>query len=233
MEYGQATTAVPDADGAPPEAPARGTITGMVLAGGRGTRMGGEDKGLQPLHGRPLAQWALRRLRPQVERLAVNANRNAPAYALFGVPVWSDAAADFQGPLAGFATGLAHVETPWLLTVPCDTPLFPADLAARLARAAREAGTPIAMAATPGADGGLQPQPVFCLMHRRLAASLHESLASGERRAYRWAMRQGCTLVPFAPPQDDPTAFHNINTPAELAQLQARVPPPMDEGITV
>lgn len=212
-----------------PPLPERHDITGLVLAGGRGTRMGGQDKGLQPLHGRPLAQWALQRLRPQVRGVALNANRNAVAYARLGVPVWSDGRADFQGPLAGFATGLAHIETPWLLTVPCDTPLFPPDLAARLARAAQQAGTPVAMAATRLADGSLQPQPVFCLMHRALAASVQESLASGERRAYRWAERQGCTLVPFEPPHDDPLAFHNVNTLAELQALQALqalAPPP-------
>lgn len=208
------------------EAPCRDTITGMVLAGGRGARMGGEDKGLQPLHGQPLAQWALRRLHPQVGRLAVNANRNAPAYALLGVPVWGDSMAAFQGPLAGFATGLTHIATPWLLTVPCDTPLFPVDLAERLVQAARQADTRIAMAATRGENGSLQAQPVFCLMHRTLAESLRESLASGERSAYRWALRQSGALVPFDAPSDDPMAFHNVNTLAELRHLQTLMPPP-------
>lgn len=218
----------PSMNGPQPEAPWRDTITGMVLAGGRGARMGGEDKGLQRLHGQPLAQWALRRLRPQVGRLAVNANRNAPAYAALGVPVWRDRTADFQGPMAGLATGLAHIETPWLLTVPCDTPLFPTDLAPRLADAAWQARAPIAMAATLGADGAPQPQPVFCLLHRGLAARLHESLARGERSAWRWAMAQGCALVPFGPPRDDALAtlaFHNVNTLAELRQLEALTPP--------
>ncbi len=225
MEFGSTRAVAHHMNDGQAGAPDRDAITGLVLAGGRGTRMGGQDKGLQLFHQQPLAQWALRRLRPQVGRLAINANRNAAAYARLGVPVWSDLAGDFQGPLAGFAAGLAHLETPWLLTVPCDTPLFPQDLATRLARAAQAAGTRLAMAATPGADGSLQPQPVFCLMHRQLAPSLHESLARGERRAWRWAAAAGCTLVPFGPPQDDPLAFHNVNTPAELQQLQAITSP--------
>lgn len=204
----------------------RDAITGMVLAGGRGARMGGQDKGLQLLHGQPLVQWMLQRLVPQVHSVAVNANRNRAAYARLGAPVWPDATGDFQGPMIGFATGLAQMRTPWMLTVPCDTPLFPPDLAQRLLQATREAGTALAMAATLRPDGSLQPQPVFCLMHHSLAASLNESLASGERRIHHWAMAQGCTLVPFGPPQDDPMAFYNVNTPAELAQLQAQAPEP-------
>jgi len=224
MRHDTTSTPVPDTEGAAIQAPTRETIGGWILSGGRGARMGGKDKGLLLLHGQALVHWVLRRLRPQVASVAINANRNESAYAQLGVPIHGDGRDDFQGPLAGFATALAHLSTPWVLTVPCDTPLFPADLAARLAHAAWQAGTPIAMAAAPRPDGSLQPQPVFCLMHRRLATSLNESLASGERRIHHWAMAQGCTLVPFGPPQDDPMAFYNVNTPAELAQLQAQAP---------
>src|SRR5947209_6369262 len=119
---------------------AREDITGVILAGGRGSRMGGVDKGLQNYAGMPLALATLMRLQPQVGQVMINANRNIAAYESFGVPVWPDGLADYAGPLAGFLVGLERCETPWLVTVPCDTPRFPADLVERLASAAdREA----------------------------------------------------------------------------------------------
>src|SRR3954468_21527678 len=139
-------------------------VTGLILAGGRGSRMGGVDKGLQNFLGMPLALHTLMRLQPQVSEVLVNANRNLAAYEALGVPVWPDALPDFAGPLAGFLTGLEHCETPWLVTVPCDTPLFPLDLVARLAQAAVEADADIAMASAPEQDGQLRAQPVFCLV---------------------------------------------------------------------
>lgn len=201
--------------------PAHADITGLVLAGGRASRMGGSDKGLMALHGEPLALWALRRLAPQVGNVMINANRHAEAYARLGVPVHADTWPGFQGPLAGFATALAHARTPWLLTVPCDTPLFPLDLAPRLAQAAHGAGSPLAMAATPRADGSSQAQPVFCLLHHSLAESLNASLADGERSAMRWAERMGGCLAVFNQPGDDPQAFCNANTAEQLQALQA------------
>jgi molybdopterin-guanine dinucleotide biosynthesis protein A len=123
-------------------------ITGLVLAGGRGTRMGGVDKGLQSHLGLPLALHTLLRLQPQVGAVMINANRNLAAYEAMGAPVWPDALPDYPGPLAGMLAGLEHCETPWLLTVPCDTPGFPHDLAARLAQAAAAQDADIAMAAT-------------------------------------------------------------------------------------
>eukprot|EP01136_Pigoraptor_vietnamica_P006063 Opistho-1_new@38552 len=113
----------------------RNDITGLVLAGGRGSRMGGVDKGLQKHHGVPLALHAMLRLAPQVGEIMINANRNLAAYESMGVPVWPDSLPDYAGPLAGVLTGLEHCETPYLVTVPCDSPLFPEDLVARLAQA--------------------------------------------------------------------------------------------------
>jgi molybdopterin-guanine dinucleotide biosynthesis protein A len=133
-------------------------ITGLVLAGGRGSRMGGVDKGLQNFRGLPLALHTLMRLQMQVGATLVNANRNLAAYEAFGAPVWPDVLADYAGPLAGFLTGLEHCETPWLLTVPCDTPLFPLDLASAWPQAADEAGADIAMAAAPEDDGTGHPR---------------------------------------------------------------------------
>ncbi|MEO7546925.1 MAG: molybdenum cofactor guanylyltransferase MobA, partial [Ramlibacter sp.] len=140
-----------------------GDITGIILAGGRGSRMGGVDKGLQNFHGMPLALHTLMRLAPQVGELMVNANRNLAAYEAFGAPVWPDVLADYAGPLAGFLTGLERCETPLLVTVPCDTPLFPPDFVARLARAMDAQDADIAMATAAEEDGQLRAQPVFSL----------------------------------------------------------------------
>ncbi len=192
-------------------------ITGLVLAGGRGSRMGGVDKGLQNHHGMPLALHALMRLQPQVGHALINANRNLSAYESMGVPVWPDPLADHPGPLAGLLAGLEHCETPYLVTVPCDTPNFPADLVARLAQALADADAEIAMAATPDA-GGVQVQPVFCLLQTALLESLVAFLHAGERKIDRWTARHRCVTVLF----DNAAAFFNANTAAELQQLQAR-----------
>lgn len=199
-------------------------ITGLVLAGGQGTRMGGIDKGLQLLDGTPLALHALRRLAPQVGTVLVNANRNHAAYEAFGAPVCPDTVAGFAGPLAGFLTGLARCHTPWLLTVPCDTPRFPADLAARLAAAADAQGAEIAMAMAPDSeapDASLRPQPVFCLLRADLRDSLERFIAEGGRKAGAWTARHRCVRVPFDQPGDDARAFFNANTLDELRQLNA------------
>src|SRR5262245_31021284 len=123
----------------------REVVSGLVLAGGRATRMGGGDQGLQLLEGEALVQHALRRLAPQVRPLMINANRNLETYAALGVPVWPDADADFAGPLAGFLAGLTHCETDWLATVPCDTPGFPLDLVERLRACVSDPGTAVAV----------------------------------------------------------------------------------------
>ncbi len=192
-------------------------ITGLILAGGRGSRMGGVDKGLQNHLGLPLAMLALLRLQPQVGQLMINANRNLGAYESMGVPVWPDALADYPGPLAGFLAGLEHCETPYLVTVPCDTPHFPADLVQRLAAALVAEDAEIAMAATLE-DGSVQVQPVFCLM----AASLMESLVAftqgGQRKIDRWTGQHRCATVLF----DDADAFFNANTLDELQRLQPK-----------
>ena len=141
----------------------RDDITGLILAGGRGSRMGGVDKGLQAHLGMPLAMHALLRLSPQVGEMMINANRNLAAYESMGAPVWPDALPDYPGPLAGFLAGLEHCETPYLATVPCDSPHFPEDLVARLAERLDADDAEIAIAAT-REDGELRLQPVFCLM---------------------------------------------------------------------
>jgi molybdopterin-guanine dinucleotide biosynthesis protein A len=199
-------------------------ITGIVLAGGRGSRMGGADKGLQSFNGTPLALHALLRLQMQEGGLVgdqmINANRNLGAYEAFGMPVWPDTLNDYAGPLAGFMTGLERCESPYLLTVPCDTPLFPLDLAQRLAQAFEDEGTEIAMAAAREEDGQLRPQPVFCLMRLDLLESLMAFTQAGGRKIDRWTDQHRTVIVPFDRPGDDPRAFHNANTLVELHALE-------------
>jgi molybdenum cofactor guanylyltransferase len=191
-------------------------ITGLVLAGGRGSRMGGIDKGLQPHHGVPLAQHALRRLAPQVATAMLSANRNLETYTAMGVPVWSDETADFSGPLAGMLAGLNHCGTDYLATVPCDSPDFPLDLVARLARGLDESQAPIAVAATIEQEA-VRPQPVFCLLNVSLRASLAAFLASGERKTALWIRQHRNIQVVF----EEPKAFLNVNTLLEFEQLQS------------
>lgn len=195
-------------------------ITGLILAGGRGSRMGGVDKGLQNFNGMPLALHTMLRLQPQVGAMMINANRNLAAYESFGVPVWPDVLPDFAGPLAGFLTGLERCETPWLATVPCDTPLFPADLVARLAAAARRQDAQIAMAAGREDDGQVRTQPVFCLLRVELLESLVRFTHDGGRKIDAWTARHQTVTVPFDAPGDDARAFRNANTLAQLHQLE-------------
>lgn len=195
-------------------------VTGVILAGGRGTRMGGADKGLQNFRGTSLALHTLMRLAPQVGGVMVNANRNLAAYESFGVPVWPDSLSDFPGPLAGFLTGLEHCETPYLVTVPCDTPLFPRDLVERLAQALERDDAEIAMAAAPEEDGQLRAQPVFSLLRRELMESLVRFTHEGGRKIDAWTGQHRTVVVPFNRPGDDASAFFNANTLAELQRLE-------------
>ncbi|HEY3635910.1 MAG TPA: molybdenum cofactor guanylyltransferase MobA [Caldimonas sp.] len=189
-------------------------ITGLVLAGGRGSRMGGVDKGLQTYRGMPLAMHALLRLGPQVGELMVNANRNLAAYESLGAPVWPDALADYPGPLAGFLAGLERCTTPFLATVPCDSPHFPEDLVASLATGLEANDAELAMAATREA-GELRLQPVFCLMRASVMESLVSFTTSGRRKIDAWTATLRTVTVPF----DDARAFANANTVDELRQL--------------
>ena len=195
-------------------------ITGLVLAGGRGSRMGGIDKGLQVHRGMPLALHAVLRLAPQVGGLMINANRNLAAYESMGAPVWPDALPGYPGPLAGFLAGLERCETPYLVTVPCDSPLFPQDLVLRLVAGLEADGAEIAMAAT-REEGELRAQPVFSLMHTDVLESLVRFTASGQRKIDKWTAGHRTVLVPF----DEAGAFANANTLAELQQLQPSPPP--------
>lgn len=190
-------------------------ITGLILAGGRGVRMGEKDKGLLPFHERPLFMHAALRLIPQVKTILVNANQNQDEYQKAGFTVISDHPLDFSGPLAGFAAGLAHCKTPYLLAVPCDSPFFPDNLALALGKALVRENADIAFAAT-GENPPYLAQPVFCLMRQNIKPHLDAFLAGGQRKIKAWYALLKTVMVCFPNEAD----FYNINTLTELAELE-------------
>ncbi|MCX7897245.1 MAG: molybdenum cofactor guanylyltransferase [Rhodocyclaceae bacterium] len=187
----------------------RSDITGLILAGGAGLRMGGADKGLLTYQGLPLIEHVIKRLAPQVETLLISANRNHERYARYGYPVLADEIQGFAGPLAGIATGLAACQTEWLAIVPCDVPDLAPDLVARLYEAASLAQGTLAVAVT---EAGIQP--TFSLCHRCELPALRDYFAHGERRLSRWCEMRQAVRVYFP----DALAFANLNTPADLAR---------------
>ena len=191
------------------------SISGLILAGGRGTRMGQVDKGLQPFRGTTMAAHVLARLAPQVNSVAVNANQNLDVYAAMGVPVWPDDLPGFAGPLAGMEAGMRRCTTPYLLTAPCDSPFLPADLAERLLAALVEHGADLAFAMTQEPGRRPQPHPVFCLVKANLLPVLSRYLAEGGRRMDGWYKDLKAVEVLF----EDADAFRNINTLDELRGL--------------
>ena len=203
-----------------------GGVTALVLAGGRATRMGGIDKGLQAFNGVPLALHALNRLRqaknPLIAACAINVNRHLDTYAQWGYPVWPDTLEGQPGPLAGWITGLRRCTTRHLLTLPCDAPSFPLDLIERLAQGFAEADTDIAVACAPDEQGMLRRQPVFALVSTSLASDLDDFLRRGGRKVGQWLDRHCTVAVPFDQPGDDPFAFENINTLEHLRALEQR-----------
>jgi molybdopterin-guanine dinucleotide biosynthesis protein A len=200
------------------------SITGLILAGGRGARMGGVDKGLQNFNGTPLTLHTLMRLQMQdavtVSEMMIIANRNLSAYESFGVQVWPDSTDNFAGPLAGFLTGLERCETDLLLTVPCDSPLFPLNLTQRLLDTLIAEDAEIAVAAAKEEDGSVRAQPVFCLMRVSLLESLVKFMQSGGRKIDAWTAQHKTVLVPFDTDDVDPRAFFNANTLEELHRLE-------------
>lgn len=190
------------------------SITGVVLAGGLGRRMGGVDKGLKPLRGKPMVQWVIARFAPQVDELLINANQNPDTYAAFGHRVIPDAIGGYAGPLAGLHRGLTEARHDLVATVPCDSPFLPHDLVPRLHSALERGGADLAVART-----GEQPHPVFCLCRRGVLGSLSAFLDAGGRKIDAWYASLNVVEVPF---DDEPDAFSNINTEAELKDFQLR-----------
>ncbi|MFP3567539.1 molybdenum cofactor guanylyltransferase MobA [Paraburkholderia sp. SIMBA_030] len=200
--------------------PEREHITALVLAGGRGMRMGGVDKGLQLLHGEPLAFHVLKRIAPQTGALLISANRHADAYTALGAPFGAKVVADtlpgFPGPLAGLLAGLRAADTAYVLSAPCDTPGLPTDLAARLAHALDSNQADLATVTTADAEGNVSLHPVFALLRTSLADDLSAFLEAGERKVRAWYARHKTVEVAFA----DERAFYNINSLQELADLE-------------
>lgn len=188
-------------------------ITGVILAGGLGRRMGGIDKGLQELRGQPMVHWVVDRLAPQVDELLINANQNGERYAAFGHRVVPDQIPDFAGPLAGLHAALSAATHPLVATAPCDSPFLPADLVSRLRAALTAANADLAVARTFD-----QPHPVFCLCRREVLPHLTEFLASGGRKIDRWYSTLNIVEVPF---DDEAEAFENINTREELSRFDS------------
>ncbi|MEY6431258.1 molybdenum cofactor guanylyltransferase MobA [Thioalkalicoccus limnaeus] len=191
-------------------------ITGLILAGGRGRRLGGSDKGLVGCAGRPLIAWVIDALAPQVGGgLLISANRNLATYRALGWPVVQDREDDFAGPLAGLASAMAAARTPWILVVPCDAPLIPADLATRLAAALVAERAELALA-----DDGERLHPLHALLPVDLAPSLDRFLASGQRAVRDWYAQHHCAKADLS---DQADAFRNLNTPADIAALRDRL----------
>ena len=191
-------------------------ITGLILAGGRAQRMGGIDKGLIPFRDKPLIESALATLKPQVQTIVINANRNITKYASYGYPVIMDETPDFSGPLAGFSVGLKECKTPYLLTSPCDSPLLPNNLAELLSTEMERGDFELVYASSKETDGKVWAQPVFCLMRANLQESLANFLLKGDLKIDHWFKELHSSTVIF----DDPLVFANVNTPEELKSLE-------------
>lgn len=188
------------------------SITGVVLAGGLARRMGGVDKGLIAFAGKPMVAHVLERLRPQVDEILINANREIDQYEVYGYPVIPDEIEGFAGPLAGLHRGMSAAHQPFVLTVPCDSPFLPLDLASRLMQALQQADADLAVAKT-----GTQAHPVFCLCRTSLKNHLQNYLQNGGRKIDAWYSTLKVVEVAF---DDQPQAFANINTLEELESLQ-------------
>lgn len=191
-------------------------ITGVVLAGGQGRRMGGVDKGLQSLRGRPMVTWVLERFAPQVDEVLINANQNLEQYAAFGHRVIPDEIGGFAGPLAGLHRALSEASHGLVATVPCDSPFLPLDLVPRLMGTLERGAAELAVAKT-----HQQPHPVFCLCRRSLLPHLTSFLREGGRKIDAWYSSLRVVEVPF---DDEEDAFRNINTPDELASAESPRP---------
>ena len=189
------------------------TVAAVVLAGGRATRMGGQDKGLIPLAGQPMVSHVIDAIRPQVAAMAINANRSHGTYAALGLPVLSDATGDYPGPLAGMAAGLAWCPADYLLILPCDGPLVPEDLTERLLAVIGDADVAVA-------HDGQRLQPVHALLHRRCLSGLQAFLSDGGRKIDRWYATLDARTADFS---DRRELFTNVNTPEERDAMEARL----------
>jgi molybdopterin-guanine dinucleotide biosynthesis protein A len=198
-------------------------ITGVILAGGAARRLGGQDKGLWPFAGRPLIEWVIAALAPQVDTLLISANRNLEHYAAYGLPVVADLAPGFQGPLAGVRSAMQAARTDWIVTLPCDGPYPAPDLVARLVQALRDQGADLAVA-----TDGRRMQPVHALLPVALAADLDAFLGTGERKPTLWYARHRIALADLS---ERLGCFANLNTPEDAADLALKRHSGRDAGI--
>ncbi|TCJ95837.1 molybdenum cofactor guanylyltransferase [Volucribacter psittacicida] len=178
------------------------TISAVILAGGQGKRMGGVDKGLQLLQGKPLVEHILQRLKPQLTHIAINANRHLPQYAQYGYPVFNDELTGFQGPLSGMLTGLKRATSDYVLFVPCDCPYLPLNLVEKFSQAIHQQA-PVAYA-----DDGERSHPTFCLLSKKLITPLSTYLAQGERKVLTFFQQQQALVIDFS---EQKQGFININ----------------------
>ena len=186
-------------------------ISAVILAGGMGRRMGGQDKGQVKLHGHPLIEYVLNAIRPQVSTILINANRHQDDYAHYGYPVLSDLLEGYQGPLAGFASAMQAASTPYIVTVPCDGPLLASDLVSRLCAALMRDNAEIAVA-----HDGDRLQPVYALVPTNLLPDLEAFLEAGNRKIDQWYAEHVVALADFS---DSAETFRNINTPEDYQRL--------------
>ena len=187
-------------------------ITAVILAGGMGRRMGGQDKGQLILNGRRLIEYVLEAIEPQVKTILINANRHQAEYARYGYSVIPDVLQGYQGPLAGFASGMRAATTPYIVTLPCDGPFSAPDLVARMATALQNMHADIAVA-----HDGERLQPVYALLPTKFQSSLEDFLATGERKIDRWYAQHNMAIADFS---DAVKSFRNINTPQDQQHIQ-------------
>jgi len=185
-------------------------ISAVILAGGRGQRMNGADKGLLTLNDKPMVQHVIERISPQVDELLLSANRHIDQYEQLGYPVVSDEQQGFQGPLAGIASAMARCHHSRLLIIPCDTPFLPTDLAQRMVQQLEGTQSDVCLA-----HDGLRLQPLVCLLKTSLLDDLRHSLTAGHLKVSRWMEKHRHCVTQF----NDPESFRNINTPAELSDI--------------
>jgi len=188
-------------------------ITGVILAGGQARRMEGQDKGLVLLNNKPMIEYIIEILKPQVGSILINANRNHDKYAEYGFDIVSDELSGFHGPLAGMASSLNKIQTPYMLTAPCDSPFIPEDLAQRLITSLETENADISVA-----HNGERMQPVFCLMKKELLSSMNNFLSQGERKIDKWFNQHTLAIADFS---DIPKTFDNLNTLEDIQAVES------------
>ena len=190
-------------------------VTGVILAGGQARRMGGQDKGLVMLDGKPMIEIIIDVFKPQTAKLLINANRNHDHYSQYGLELVADELSGYCGPLAGMASALKTINTDYMVTAPCDSPFIPLDLVQRLADALENKSTDISVA-----HDGERIQPVFCMLKKTLLQSLTDYLAAGERKIDRWFKQHDFAIADFS---DKPETFDNINTHEDVESALSKL----------